>query len=218
MQAGIRATVEFTTPDICPIVECSASAEATIDRVTTNVCPADCTRCVTEFAVDDEGDPHPDHEAIEPVFSHGSANRYRYRHGDDVSCPCECLGQFACPVDRYVAREGTLTLVFHVPDYEELREVVATVREQFPGVDIKRLVRSTTADRTRDDILVDRSKLTARQLEVLETAHEMGYFERPRRANATAVADALDIDQSTFSEHLAVAQSKLFADLLEEGG
>jgi predicted DNA binding protein len=49
---------------------------------------------------------------------------------------------------------------------------------------------------------------------VLETAHEMGYFERPRRANGTEVAAALDIDPSTFSEHLAAAQRKLLRDVL----
>lgn len=217
MPPGIRATVEFATPDICPIVECSATADTTIDRVTTSVCPAACTRCVTEFAIDVEYEPDRDHGSMRPVFSSGPTDRYRYRHDEGVDCPCECLGQFACPVDRYVAREGTLTLVFHAPDYEELREVVGAIRERFPGVDIKRLVRSPTPERPRDDVLVDRGKLTARQLEVLETAHEMGYFERPRRSNATEVAAALDIDQSTFSEHLAAAESKLLADLLEKG-
>lgn len=42
----------------------------------------------------------------------------------------------------------------------------------------------------------------------------MGYFERPRRANATEVADVLDINPSTFSEHLAAAESKLIEDVL----
>jgi len=42
----------------------------------------------------------------------------------------------------------------------------------------------------------------------------MGYFERPRDANAGAVAEALDIAPSTFAEHLAAAQRKLLDEAL----
>jgi predicted DNA binding protein len=57
-------------------------------------------------------------------------------------------------------------------------------------------------------------RLTDRQREVLRTAHEMGYFEYPRGANAGEVATALDIEPSTFTEHLNAAQSKLLDELL----
>ncbi|SFR66090.1 hypothetical protein SAMN04487947_3260 [Halogeometricum rufum] len=211
MPTGIRATVAFTTPDICPIVELSNTAETTIDSVTTNVTPSGDDESVTEFSVDADCDAEAD---LTPVFSHGGTNRYRFTHDDGVTCPCECLGQFGCPVARYVAQDGELTLVFHAADYEELRDVVAELRERFPDVDIKRFVRSPAGEQSRDSVFVDRSKLTSRQLEVLETAHQMGYFERPRRANATEVAAALGISPSTFAEHLSAAQSKLFTDIL----
>ena len=51
--------------------------------------------------------------------------------------------------------------------------------------------------------------------EVLETAHEMGYFEYPKRANAGDVAEAVGISRSTFSEHLGAAQTKLLDAILE---
>lgn len=210
MPSGIRATVEFDTPGLCPIVTLSETAGTTIDSVVSNVCP-DGSESVTEFSVDEECDPGAD---VTPVFTHRSTNRYRFTHDEGISCPCECLGLLGCPVSRYVARRGTLTIVFHAADYEELQTIVGELRERFPDVNIKRFVRSPTDDRPRDSVLVDRSKLTARQLEVLETAYEMGYFERPRRANATDVADALDINPSTFSEHLAAAESKLLGDVL----
>jgi hypothetical protein len=50
---------------------------------------------------------------------------------------------------------------------------------------------------------------------VLETAHEMGYFEHPKRANATEVAEALGINGSTFAEHVSTAQSKILESILE---
>ena len=211
MPSGIRATVEFSTPGVCPIVELSGSAGTTIESVSTNVCPAGCAESVTEFSMDAECDPEAD---VTPIFSDGSTARYRLTHGDGVDCPCECLGRFGCPVTRYVARDGRLTLSFYATDYDQLRSIVADLRERFPGVDIKRFVRSPTGDQPRDGVLFDRSKLTTRQLEVLETAYERGYFERPRRTNATDIAAELDISPSTFREHLAAAESKILADLL----
>ena len=62
---------------------------------------------------------------------------------------------------------------------------------------------------------VDVGRLTDRQREVLETAYGMGYFEYPRGANASEVAGELGIEPSTLAEHLAAAQSKLLAELLE---
>jgi hypothetical protein len=210
MPLGIRVTVEFAGSDICPVVELSESAETTIDSVSTNVCPTDRSESVTEFSVDEKHDPGADATL---VFSDESTSRYRLTH-DGVGCPCECLGQFGCPVGRYVAREGTLRIVFYAADYDRLRKVVTELRERFPEMDIKRFVRSPTERRSRDSVVLDRDKLTSRQLEVLETAHEMGYFERPRRANATTIAAELDINPSTFREHLTAAESKILEDFL----
>lgn len=47
-----------------------------------------------------------------------------------------------------------------------------------------------------------------------ETANEMGYIDRSRQTNATEIADELDINPSTFREHLDAAESKIFDDVL----
>lgn len=213
MPEGIQATVEFTTSDICPIVDLSAVAATTIDSVRSNVCPAGCAESVAEFSLDVDRTPDVDAD-IAHLFSHGSTERYRLTLDEDSNCPCKDLGQFGCPVARYVAQEGSLTLVFYAADYDQLREVIAHLRDRYPAVNIKRFVRSPAGDQTEDPVFIDRSKLTARQLEVLETAYESGYFERPRRANATTIAADLGINPSTFREHIAAAERKILADLL----
>ncbi|KAB1192454.1 DNA-binding protein [Haloferax sp. MBLA0076] len=215
MSAGIRATVEFDSPSVCQIASIAYSTESVVNSVSTSVAPTPESVSVTEFVVDTEDTPED--IALEPIFSYGNKHLFRISHDGGVNCPCECLGEFGCPIDRYFTQRGTLTLVFHAADYEQLQGVIGELRERFPEVDIKRLVRSPTGDAPEDNVFVDRGKLTTRQLEVLQTAYEMGYFERPRRANATEVAAALDISQSTFSEHLAAAQTKLLGDVLEEG-
>lgn len=215
MATGIRATVEFDTPTLCPLLEGSAPTDGvTVDEATSSVSPPGGAPTVTDFSVTGELDPDDD---VVALFEGGTTSRYRLVHGDGVGCPCECLGELGIPVTRYLAREGRLTLVFYAAGYDELKEAVAALRERYPGVDVKRFVRSPTGDEPRDAVFVDRSRLTTRQLEVLRTALDLGYFKRPRGANATEVADALDINPSTFSEHLAAAQRKLLEDVLERG-
>jgi len=51
---------------------------------------------------------------------------------------------------------------------------------------------------------------------VLETAYRMGYFEYPRSANATEVAEALGVGLSTLAERLAAAQGRLLDELLAD--
>ncbi len=214
MATGIRATVEFTGAGHCPMLDRSKAEGVTVDAATSNVGSADRAGRVTDFSV--TGDLGADGD-LRGLFSGGASSWYRLEHGAGVNCPCECLGQLGIPVVRYVARAATLTLVFFASDYEELKEAIAELRERYPDANIKRFVRSPTGEHPGDSLFVDRSKLTARQLEVLRTAHDMGYFEWPRRANATEVAAALEINPSTFSEHLATAQRKLFEDVLELG-
>ena len=208
--SGIRATVTFTDPGECPIARFSARTGATVDRVSTSVAPPG-RASVSEFLADSEAD---DREA---VFSYGSTHLYRVAHGEETDCPCACLGRFDCPIHRYAAADGDLTLVFHAEGFEQLQEVMAELREHYSPVDVRRLLQPPLEGGPRDDVFVDRGKLTDRQLEVLRTAYEMGYFDQPKGANATEVAAALDISQSTFTEHLTAAQGKIFEDVLGDG-
>mgnify|MGYP000268163477 CR=1 FL=1 len=211
MPRGIRATVEFPTPDSCPVVECSAETGATVEGVDSNIRPGEGRESVVEFEVAADGEFDA---GVEPLFSHGATERYRLRLDGDPQCPCACLAEFDCPVVRYVARDGDLTLVFHAADYDQLRELVEELRDRFPDVNLKRFVRAPDGEEAGEYVVVDRSRLTPRQLEVLRTAHERGYFERPRRANATEIAAELDVNPSTFREHLVAAESKILGDLL----
>jgi hypothetical protein len=118
------------------------------------------------------------------------------------------------PVLGHAVRDGRLRIAFHAADYDELRAAVDDLRARFPGLEVRRLGRSVAGAGAMDTVTVDRGRLTDRQLEVLETAHRLGYFDCPRAANATEVAAALGIDPSTLSEHLRAAQRKLVGDLI----
>ncbi|WP_226013405.1 helix-turn-helix domain-containing protein [Halomicrobium salinisoli] len=211
MTAGIRVTVTFPTPPDCPVAELSADANTVISDVSTSVTRAGSTDARSEFLVDAEA--VPDDYEHDPVFAYADRHLYRVTH--DADCPCARLGEYETPVHRYFVTDGALEIVFHATDFDRLQTIVGELRDRYPDVDIQRLVRTSTEGSARDPVFVDRGKLTDRQLEVLRTAYEMGYFERPRGANATEVADELDVTPSTVTEHLLAAQSKLFRDVLE---
>lgn len=212
MPSGIRATVEFSNPLGCPVARISATAEAPVEAMRTAVSTNEAGDSVSEFLMAAQLDSED--EAV-PIFSYGSTYVYRVAHDGDDPCPCECLGRFGSPVSRYAATDGTLTLVFHAKDYDELQAIIGELRENFPTLDIKRFIRSPSAGRPHDSVFVDRGQLTDRQLEIVTTAYEMGYFDRPREANATEIAAALDISPSTFAEHLSAAQRKLLSEILD---
>ena len=50
---------------------------------------------------------------------------------------------------------------------------------------------------------------------MLAAAYDAGYFDHPKGANAGEMAAALGIDRLTFSEHIAAAQRKLLATVLD---
>jgi hypothetical protein len=194
MSTGIRATVTFESPAGCPVARFSTASSAEVNSVATSVSTADTD--------------------LEPVFSYGAADVYRVEHAGD--CPCTCLGRFECPIHRYLAAEGELTLVFHAETFDQLQSVMGELRDRFPSADVQQLLQPPLSGSPDDRRFVNRGKLTDRQLEVLRTAYREGYFERPRGANATELAEELGISQSTFTEHLVAAQQKLFADVFDD--
>lgn len=216
MSSGIRATVAFGGPADCPVARFSSATSTTVDSVSTSVAAEEPP--VTEFLVDADAAPPTETNSEqclepEPVFSYGTAELYRVTHGED--CPCACLGEFGCPIHRYTAENGELTVVFHAEGFDQLQELMATLRERYPDVDVQRLLQPPLSGSPDDRVFINRGKLTDRQLEVLRKAYEEGYFEQPKRANATELAEQLGISQSTVTEHLVTAQKKLLEDILD---
>lgn len=214
MASGIRATVSFDAPVGCPVARVSAAARGVVDQVSTSASLPGGEGSVTEFLAD-TGAANGVADAT-PVFSYGREDLVRTPHNTtDPDCPCEVLGAFGCPVHRYVADDGDLTLVFHAEDMTHLQAVMDALLAVDPDLDVRQLLQPPLEGEPDEQVFVNRGKLTDRQLEILETAYREGYFERPKRANASELAASLGISQSTFTEHLMAAQRKLLDDLLE---
>lgn len=58
--------------------------------------------------------------------------------------------------------------------------------------------------------------LTDKQREVVNKAHELGYYDTPREVSLSEVAEQLDIAKSTCSEMLHRAEGKIMSEFLEK--
>jgi len=204
MASRIRAEIQVGRPRACVL-------SGIVDRGTVHsvsrVRDTDEGETVSEFVADD-----PPGDA-DKVFDYGSRAVYRLTHDGDRPCACDRVEAMGYPVRDHRVQDGVVVLAFFVPGIADLRDVVEELSSTGRRVSIRRLTRSGD-DECAELVVVDRSELTDRQLEVLRTADRMGYFEYPPAANAGEVAAALDISRSTFAEHLAAAQRKLLAAVL----
>jgi predicted DNA binding protein len=211
---GVRAGVAIHGAGNCPVVAASTAHDGPITGV--NWTHAGDTH-TEEFrardpdAVAEAGDV-PDAASVVDL---GDERVYRYERPRDGECACRIIEELDCPIADARAEDGVLLLTLHLPDLERLRDVVSALDGVADRVEVRYLVHGAASDdAVPDRTLVDRGRLTDRQCEVLRTAYRMGYFERPRDANARAVAEALEIAPSTFAEHLAAAQRKLLEETL----
>lgn len=121
-------------------------------------------------------------------------------------------------VTDITATAGNGRLVAEVPAHVEASTVIDSFLDQYPDATL--LARRETDQEApalteaqfQERVLGD---LTNRQLQALRTAHAAGYFDRPRQATKSEIAADLGIADSTLSEHLRVAQGKVFDRLFD---
>lgn len=210
LTAGIRTEVRIESPQTCPVAAVTAETGSSVSSVDRSAPASDGT--VTEdFTLD--ADEAPSQGDLTQIYADVDFRTYRFSRQEEQECACDVVETFGLPVSDVHAEKGALLITFLSPNIETVRDIVGALKDRFAGVAIRRLTRSGNRP-NRDLVLLDRNPFTDRQLEVLQTAHEMGYFSYPKGANAGDVADALDICPSTFSEHLSAAQQKILDQLL----
>lgn len=212
MTDGIRAELVVHGPTNCPVAQVSAAREEPVTDVTWT---RQGDRLVEEFRLGADADNTAAALAeAEPVVDVGDDRVYRFERDADATCACGVVEALGHPLADVRVEDGALVVTLHLDGVESLRDVVEDLEAVADHVEVSYLVHAAAdGDGATDRTVVDRGTLTERQREVLRTAHEMGYFEYPRDANATEVAEALDIGISTFAEHLAAAQGKLLDEV-----
>lgn len=226
---GFRATVVVDDPTGCPVASVSERTEESIDSVIRSRTATDgtiveefCVDAETPVTADDTGlPPEADTELpldgaeLTPVQENDRETVYRFERESTADCACELVEGTGTPISSIQAQNGSLLLTFRTLELEDVAVIVDELRYHFDRVRVEELSQDHEAS-TADPVIVDRDQLTDRQREIIETAHEMGYFDYPKGANATDVAEELGVARSTFTEHLAAAQTKLLNAILKE--
>jgi len=132
-----------------------------------------------------------------------------------VSGPCvtTTLADTGAIARSVTAKNGTGRVVASVPEHVPVRRVVEQFCERHSRTDLvaRRDSEQTLPVQTALGAQVTLTDhLTEKQLEVLRAAYLSGYFDWPRTSTAEECADALGIAQPTFSQHIRVAQEKVF--------
>lgn len=206
--SGVRAEFVFERPEQCPVAATAAETDSPLREVSW---ATESEGLVTEQFTT-SGDPGE--TDAEEVFDYGAQQVYEFEREYEKECICEFIERSLGPVTEAHAVDGNLHVTLHAGDVAKLRELLGELNERFGNVRIEYLVQGREQAGESELVPVDMRRLTDRQREVLQTAHEMGYFEYPRDSNASEVAETLDIEPSTFTEHLNAAQSKLLDELL----
>lgn len=211
MSGSVRTEIGIEAADICLVAASSAEIGATISDISRASVPDDSGTYVEEFTLD--GDRSLETTEVEEVFTAGTHTVYQFTPSSEGGCICRTIESFGCPISSVHARDGILHVSFHAPDIETLQEIVEELQDRYERVHVRHLARAHDPSNA-DFVFVDRSRLTEKQREVLEVAHELGYFDHPKGANSEEIAETLGISPSTFCEHLAAAQRKVFDGLL----
>lgn len=198
---GVRARLSVRDPPTAPVADAlpDGAVATNVERIRLD------DVVISEFHTARPAD-------ADPVFEADGEYVYRLRNpASDGPYPCRSIESLGHPVSDVAVRTNPdrILISLSLPSVEPIAEIVETVESTGASVTLERLTRSGS-DADGDPVVIDRDRLTDRQREVVRTAQRLGYFEYPRETDAEAVAAALGIARSTFAEHLAAAQRRVF--------
>ena len=150
------------------------------------------------------------------VARHDDGGRIRLHVRDD--CLAMTLVEFGAIPRTVEAENGDGRVVAEVPSQSDAAELADRFERAHPTVtvDDRRDRSRTTPLFTRHDFtqtVID--ALTDRQREVFLTAYMNGFYDWPRKHEASELAADLGISPATFSQHLRTAEGKIFSTLLD---
>lgn len=117
-----------------------------------------------------------------------------------------------CLADPQSVSDGVLTVRLVVPRKEAFKRIISRLNERAESVSVKWLL---NGDQEARPVEVDVTQITDKQREAIETALEKGYYDDPRGASLSDLAEELGITDSAVSQRLGAAETKLVKSLFE---
>lgn len=163
---------------------------------------------------------------------------HHHAHEDGLQCEIVCAapeaespmryhsfndGKEPCPATTFMEHDSvpnvkrvendSLLIVTHPPSREAVQDLLEDLQTVSEGVEIKWISDSTEPDGASERT-VDLETLTEKQLEAIELAVEYGYYDQPRGATVSELAEACEISQSAMSQRLHTAERKLLQAII----
>lgn len=203
--------VEFgVTGDDCPLSDATDAANVTVEAQPPQL-RSDGYALLQFSARDNDG--------LAQALDTDERIRYLHRARSDGRANYRCLSKQLCVVHELVSagllveslsyRDGNATVTGAVVGYDVLNGVMNRAGETV-GVTLRRVF---PLGGEENSSVAQRWDLTPKQEEALRVAREMGYFDIPRAADATQIADELGLSKSAFLERLRRAERALLAQL-----
>ncbi|MFC7074118.1 helix-turn-helix domain-containing protein [Halovenus rubra] len=155
-----------------------------------------CVECHTELSFDPET----------------GRDRLYLRSAVSNHCICPVFEQHDCIPQIKTVRSGAIVVVLSLARRDVLRDVISDLRATGSTVSVDWLVEGSDGSSTAE---IDVSTVTDKQRDAMECAWELGYYETPRRADLSAVAEQLGISASATSQRLNAAERKLVTAFLD---
>lgn len=135
---------------------------------------------------------------------------------DDYRLPLDIFTDYGATVVNARAVEGEILLCVELPMQTDVRNVLSTVREVAPAIELvsKRTNNRhlKTAVEIQDQI---RSRLTKKQENALKSAYSRGYYAWPRDSTMEEIAETFDISAPTLHYRLRKAHNTVIGSLLD---
>lgn len=123
----------------------------------------------------------------------------------------ETLAEYGASVNSLTADEDGGTLTAELSGAADVRTVVSAVTETHSSAELVGIQERDREPDTYGGFRADvEERLTERQLEAVELAYFGGFFDWPRGSTGEELAERMGIGQSTYLQHLRVAQRKFF--------
>ena len=156
-----------------------------------------------------------DHAAVETVTIIEESEPARLQVTVTEAVPEAQLAARGRVVQSTTVEADSAVIDVELPAKEEVRAIVDALAETFGAASVRAITERESDGEPERLQGIDTAALTEKQLSALKAAYFNGYFEQPRQASATEVAESLDVSHSTFLRHLRTAQQKVFGSQFE---
>jgi predicted DNA binding protein len=117
-----------------------------------------------------------------------------------------------CLADPESISDGVVTVQVVVPSRESFKRILTLLEECGADVSVEWLL---NGEQRRLPAETEVTQITEKQREAIETALEQGYYENPRQASLSDLADELGVTDSAVSQRLGAAETKLVKSMFE---